>query len=197
MAQEIELKYAATQAQLTRLEAHFGEFTATRMESTYYDTPDRRLSAARITLRCRRENGRGICTVKTPGQGISRGEWECPGEDIHAALPVLCKLGGPALLLQLPRLQPLCGARFTRLSRLLSLPQATVELALDRGVLLGGDRELAFWEVELELKSGSQEALLAFGQTLSREFSLSGQPLSKFRRASLLATQAPGAAENP
>ena len=150
MPKEIELKFAATAEQLKQLQDRFGDFTKTQMETTYYDTPDRQLSAAKITLRRRQENDKSICTVKTPAPGLARGEWEVADTDIAHALPTLCKLGAPQMLLKLPVVMPVCGARFIRLSRLLSLPEAQIELALDQGVLLGGGRELPFGEVELE-----------------------------------------------
>ena len=87
------------------------------------------------------------------------------------------------MLLHLPTLIPVCGAKFTRLSRLLELPDARVELALDRGVLLGGSKEIPFCEVELELKSGSEETLVALANSLAAEFSLKAEPQSKFARA--------------
>ena len=183
MPNEIELKFAATETQLEKLRCHYGDFATTRMETTYYDTPDRQLSAQKITLRRRQENEKTICTVKTPGKGISRGEWECEKADIETALPILCKLGGPEKLLTLPPLIPVCGARFTRLSRLLTLPDAQIELALDRGILLGSGRELPFCEVELELKEGSEESLLALANAIAEEFSLKPEPKSKFQRA--------------
>ena len=183
MAQELELKYAATEAQLQQLQTHYGGFTPITMETTYYDTPGGLLSQSRITLRCRLENGMGVCTVKAPGQGSARGEWETPGTDIAGAIPELCKLGAPQMLLPLPTLIPVCGARFTRLARMLPLSDGEAELALDRGVLLGGGRELPFCEVELELKSGSEAGLTALAEAIAAAFSLTPEPRSKFQRA--------------
>ncbi|MBQ2928577.1 MAG: CYTH domain-containing protein [Oscillospiraceae bacterium] len=183
MPKEIELKFAATQAQLEKLQAHYGGFATTKMETTYYDTPDRQLTQGKITLRRRQENGKSICTVKTPGAGLARGEWEVPDTDITHALPELCKLGAPKMLMELPSLSPVCGASFTRLSRLLTLPDGTAELALDRGVLLGGGRELPFCEVELELRSGSEASLAALANSIAAKFSLTPEPRSKFARA--------------
>ena len=183
MPKEIELKFAATQAQLEKLQAHYGDFAITKMETTYFDTPDRQLSQSRITLRRRQENGKSVCAVKTPGAGLARGEWECESPDIQTALPILCKLGAPKTLLQLPTLIPVCGASFTRLSRLLTLPDAEIELALDRGVLLGGGKELPFCEVELELKAGEEASLAALANSIAAKFSLTPEPRSKFARA--------------
>ena len=69
------------------------------------------------------------------------------------------------------------------MAQLLTYPEFTAELALDSGVLLGGGREIPLWEVELELKSGCQEALCDFAAQLVAEFSLVAEHRSKFRRA--------------
>ena len=68
-------------------------------------------------------------------------------------------------------------------------PGCTAELALDRGVLTGGGRELPLCEAEAELKEGSREALVAFGLLLERSFGLVPERLSKFRRALELAKE--------
>ena len=69
MGREFELKFAATKADLETLQAQFGNFTPITMETTYFDTLDGALSASRITLRRRFENGTSVCTVKTPVSG--------------------------------------------------------------------------------------------------------------------------------
>ena len=62
-----------------------------------------------------------------------------------------------------------------------------MELALDQGVLLGKEQELAFAEVEVELKSGSEAAATAFAEALAARFSLIPEPKSKVQRALELA----------
>ena len=52
-----------------------------------------------------------------------------------------------------------------------------------RGVLLGGDREEAFAEVEVELKSGSRDGAIAYAQALALMHRLEKERGSKFRRA--------------
>ena len=63
----------------------------------------------------------------------------------------------------------------------------TVEIALDQGVLTGRGKAQPLCEVEVELKSGSQEAAVAFAEKLAAEFSLETEQMSKFRRAMILA----------
>ena len=190
MGIEYELKFSAEQAQHQRIRSVLGPMEGCiAMETIYYDTPGRALSARKVTLRRRMENGVPVCTVKTPAGEAGRGEWECQCDDISAGISMLCKLGAPKelLLLTTEGVIPICGARFTRETKLLTGDGFTAELALDTGVLTGGDWEEALCEVELELKSGSREALNAYTESFARQFRLETQPKSKFRRALALA----------
>lgn len=189
MAREYERKFAASAQALAAIEEAWGPFSPITMETTYFDTPDRKLGIRRWTLRQRLENGTSVCAVKIPLADGSRGEWETACPSLMQALPELVRQGAPAALLEMTvsGLRPLCGARFTRLARTLALPQARVELALDRGVLTGGGRELPLWEVEVELKAGDQAQADAFAQDLARQFSLTEESRSKQARAMALA----------
>ena len=185
MGVELELKYKADETALQSINAAFPEPGVTlQMETVYYDTPDGALSARHYTLRKRLENGVSVCTLKTPAKQ-GRNEWETECDNIQDAVPVLCKLGSPEELSSLTQadLVPVCGAKFTRIAKTVQLPDAVVELALDQGVLTGGDKALPFWEVEAELKSGSEAALMVFAQALAQRFSLKPEPKSKFRRS--------------
>ena len=110
---------------------------------------------------------------------------------IETAIPVLCKLGAPEALKELTSsgVEPVCAARFTRLAKNLTAQGCIVELALDRGVLLGGGKELPFAEIEVELKAGSEDAAVAFANSLAKEFDLTAEPASKFKRALALAEE--------
>lgn len=185
MGTEYERKFKADAEKLAAIEAAFpGYFQTVRMETTYFDTPAHSLSARRWTLRRRLENGVSVCTVKIPA-GSARGEWEAEAPSIGEAVPALLALGCPAELgiLVEEGLVPICGARFTRKAATVTLPGGAVELALDRGVLIGGDREIPLWEAEVELKDGSQAVCDAFADELAARFCLEPEPLSKFARA--------------
>lgn len=190
MGREFELKFRATPAQQDAILKDFGDFSPISMETTYYDTPGRSLSARRITLRRRLENGRAVCTLKTPGEGYSRGEWNVEKNKMAAAISELCKLSSVAELKILAQegLYPLCAARFTRQRKTLCLPEFTAELALDSGVLMGAGREIPLWELELELISGSEAALVEYAGKLAAQYGLEPESHSKFRRAMALAT---------
>ena len=189
MGVEFEVKFQATREQLEAIRS--GEPGLERwyaMATTYYDTPEGALSERMFTLRRRRENDRSVCTLKTPEQGLGRREFELDCDNIKEALPELCKLSGVPELEELTeRLEPLCGATFNRIAKSVELPDCTVELALDLGVLTGGSKEEYLCEVEAELKEGSREAVLEYARYLARTYGLVQEKKSKFRRAQLLA----------
>ena len=186
MGIEFELKYRATpQLQQQILGEIPGEDQRFSMQTTYYDTPSASLSARHYTLRRRTENEVSVCTLKVPAENGARGEWEVNCDFIEAAIPMLCKLGCPADLpvLTAEGIDPICGAKFTRIARTVELPDCVVELAIDEGVLMGGGKEIPLCEVEIELKSGSQAVCVAFAQKLAELYRLIPEEKSKFRRA--------------
>ena len=185
MGREFELKFQATKAQYDALQADFSGFQETRMETTYYDSPFRRLSILHWTLRRRMENGVSVCTLKIPSGDGGRGEWEVECGSIMQAVPLLCQAGAPMELMAntVSGVIEVCGARFTRLSLMLATGDGTAELALDEGVLLGGGREIPLMEVELEHKSGSEEETLRLAKYLAARYGLVSETRSKYARA--------------
>lgn len=188
MGREFELKYQATPETIAAIQAKLGEFTPISMETTYFDTEDLALRKRKWTLRRRLENGKSVCTVKTPLPDGSRGEWEVENTDLAAGAEALCAMGAPKEILDYidQGVTPFCGAKYTRLAKTTELPGGSVELALDEGVLLGGGQELPFAEVEVELKSGEDSVASAFAEKLAEEFDLKEQPKSKLARAMAL-----------
>ena len=199
MATELEIKYAVGDLQLLdcmlcdpmiREKMHTGAFRNIQMETTYYDTQDGAFSARKWTYRLRRENERSVITLKTPGSGYARGEWEWEGEYLDEAPEALIAAGAPEALrtlLDAAELTIVCGASFTRIAADLTLEGAQCELCGDIGWLTGGGRREPLCELELELKQGSEEALSAFARALMDTYHLSEQPLSKLQRARALA----------
>ena len=186
MAVEYELKYRATPEILERIKADFpGTYTITEMTTTYYDTPGGDLAKLFWTLRHRREGDRHICTLKTPAgiDGRSEYEWNC--EDIHEAIPHMCRLSGSNALAQLAErgLVKTCGARFIRTARRLIAGSTLTELALDSGVLINGEKEEPFTEVEVELKQGHRQEADIIAFLLSRAYGLEPENKSKFQRS--------------
>jgi len=189
MGREFERKYSATEEQFAALRRDFDGLAETKMETTYYDSPFRRLGVLRWTLRRRMENGTAVCTLKTPAENGARNEWEVQCGNIMQAIPMLCKQGAPMELMAVTvsGVIPVCGAKFTRLSKQVTLEDCVVELALDSGVLTGNGQERALMEVEVECKSGSEEAAAFYAGILAARYGLTPEPKSKFARALALA----------
>ena len=181
MGRELEYKFRLTPEQYARLREEYGPLARTRMETAYYDTPDRALGAGKQTLRRRLENGCPVVTLKTNLPDGSRGEWETNAPTVEAGLAALKAQGAPVP--EAEGLTEICSARFTRLSRLLTIPGGLAELALDRGILAGQREEAPLLEAELELKQGPDEALAAFARDFAAKYGLTEEPQSKFARA--------------
>ncbi len=183
MGIELEYKFAATAQALEKIAGDFAGLRKIEMRTVYYDTADRSLAQKRCTLRLRQENDISVCTLKTPLPDGSRAEWECEAPSIQEGIT---QIPEAAALVQAP-LAEVCGARFIRLAALVPTADGTAELALDKGVLLGGGQEIPLCEVEIEYKSGSYDATLALAQEIAARYGLTPEQKSKFARACALA----------
>lgn len=190
MAVEFEIKFRATPEQQAEVQNMLsGETRQYRMQTAYYDTPDGDLSALKYTLRRRMENEISVCTLKTPAKGLGRNEFEIECDSIETAIPQLCQMSA---LPELPELLAkgviaTCGAVFQRTAITVKRPDCTLEIALDRGILTGGGKELPLCEIEVELKSGTQEAAKNYAKMLQVAYGLTQEKLSKVQRARALA----------
>jgi len=189
MGIEFELKYRATpQVQQALLTAINGTRQQYRMETTYYDTPSNSLSQRYYTLRRRMENDTSVCTLKYPVQDQGRGEFELECDTIEKAIPELGRLSGIDLMtLTQEGVVPVCSAAFDRTAITFTWQDATLEMALDQGVLSGGGQTIPLCEVEIELKEVSREAARQCGAFLAAAYGLIPEARSKFRRALALA----------
>jgi len=192
MGVEFEVKFHTTAEMQAAIRAEIqGPEQEYDMETTYYDAVDGGLSQRYYTLRRRMENGISVCTLKTPNEGEGRGEWEVRCDAIEDAVEELCKLGAPEDLKELTAvgIRQVCGAKFHRIAKTVSLDGGVVELALDQGVLLGGGKEIPLCEVEVELKEGSVEMTRSYALMLAAIYDLIPEKGSKFRRALELAKE--------
>ena len=165
---------------------HLGPCRDIRMETVWYDTEDGALAALGHTLRLRQEDGRGVCTLKGPSDGLSRTERERAAESIGEGAALL--LAGEDLpdgvrAAMTRPLRPVCGARFTRTAARYDDGALAFELSFDQGVLTCGDRQAPLYELELELVSGTEGALRAFGEHLAAVYCLPLCAVGKKRRA--------------
>lgn len=195
MSQEIELKLALGPDGPSALRRHpllaALPVRVSHLGNTYFDTPDGALERARMALRLRRVDGRVLQTVKTRGQGggglSTRGEWEWevpgPGLDLQglAGLPPAA-LGDEVLA----RLAPRFTTDFRRETREVAHAGSRIELALDEGEILAGERRVAIRELELELKAGTPDALWSLAEALAESVPLRPSDTSKAARGGAL-----------
>jgi inorganic triphosphatase YgiF len=166
--------------------------------STYYDTPEGHIRKAGYSLRIRRKGRRYIQTLKAKGidaGGFSaRAEWEqrISGPDLDmdalAATPVESLLARKKVR---ARLGVVSETRVDRTTWLLRRDGTTIELILDVGEIVAGDRSEPVCEIELELKRGSRAALFSFAQEIGREITLRMGVMSKSERGQMLAAKRP------
>ena len=169
------------------------------LHNTYYDTPDHALLRQGAVLRVRevRRGGKTLWlqTLKTsdrPASAMSRrGEWEAPlpGPALSAALLHDTPWGvlDPDGRL-FGQLQACFSTRFTRRRWLCHRPDGSaIELALDIGAIVSGDRSLPIQELELELKAGPAQALLGLARELAADLPCIPATQSKSERGYALA----------
>jgi inorganic triphosphatase YgiF len=174
---ETELKLSLNEADLPRLLTHPLLATGVDMQrllNTYFDTPELALQQHRMAVRERLAGDQWLLTVKTAGQsenGLSRRqEWE--GPTTPGALQFDTLVDDVTLATELmalrPSLKALFCTDFERQRWVIPHAGAQIEVALDQGRihLPGTDLSEPLLELELELLSGPEEALLALAELL-------------------------------
>ncbi|WP_407118676.1 CHAD domain-containing protein [Bradyrhizobium sp. LMG 9283] len=172
--------------------------TRKRLKSVYYDTPERALRRAGLSLRVRQSGTRFVQTVKTDAADdpLRRGEWEASvaslAPDPALALPFIPeKLHGH---LGAQPLEAVFTADIHRHTRIVDLPSGTVEIAFDQGELTAGGKSLPVSEIELELKSGSASTIYEIALRLAEHGKMKPSIRSKSARGfDLAADKAPSA----
>jgi len=174
---ETELKLSLSTTELPHLLAHPLLATGADMQrllNSYFDTPDLALQQRRMAVRERLAGEQWLLTVKTAGQsqnGLSRRqEWE--GPTTPGALQFDTLVDDAALAQDLmglrPNLRALFCTDFERQRCVITHAGAKIEVALDQGRIHvpGTDLSEPLLELELELLSGPEEALMALADVL-------------------------------
>ncbi|CAD5373789.1 Adenylate cyclase [Rubrivivax sp. A210] len=180
---ETELKFQVPARRSAALHQAVATATArtTRLQAVYCDTPDRRLAAAGLALRLRKEGRVWMQTLKGRGDGLAvRLEHEVR-VGVRAAQPPLDPqrhAGTPvgeallAVLAEAPPLEAVYRTDIRRLHRLVRSGGALIEIAHDRGEIIAGERRLAVDEIEFELVSGDSATLPALAARWAARFGL-------------------------
>ncbi|NUB24529.1 CYTH and CHAD domain-containing protein [Azospirillum brasilense] len=200
---ETELKLAVRAEDMAKLRScpavasrAKGKAGTKTLESTYYDTADRRLAGRLVTLRVRKVGNQFLQTVKgAPERGeLGRAEWEHPvagpAPDLSAiesqeALDLLGSVGAAEL-------QPLFTTLIQRTVRVVTMGEgetaSRIEVAFDSGEIRSPDgASIPVSEVELELLEGSAAALYDLALELAQAAPLRLDPRTKAERGYALA----------
>lgn len=202
MTEEVELKLSLTPEALAALAktlrprgVRFGK--ARTMATTYYDTAKGTLAGKGVFLRIREADGTFEQSVKTLGSGgvlARRGEWNWAVASAKPDLDLAATTGIKALERRAKKggLVPLFTSEITRRIAIVKLEGATLELALDEGVVRAGRRTVALRELEIEVKSGDPAAVYALARDLAGMPGVTIGFATKASRGLALAAKTPG-----
>ena len=204
---EAELKFMIPRRKFGALKAEMrlGTVRRRRLLAIYYDTVDGRLAASNVSVRLRREGRRWVQTAKVQtSDSLRRLEHnvvlavprtlEVPALDLGlhdgtpAGLAISEALGthgdGAAQAALVERFR----TDVSRLTRVEQFEGACVELALDSGQIVAGNRSSPVCEFEMELKSGPVPGLFQLAVDWADRHGLWLSSVSKAGRGMRLAT---------
>ena len=191
MAREIELKLSLPADEQRRflrsnLLQHASSRSSERLVNIYYDTPDLALHCNGIALRLRQSRRRWLQTVKCAGishGGLSsRPEWETPygGQfdftciDDSATRKLLDRFKS--------RLVPVFETNFLRTTWKVQEADTALIVALDRGTIVANSKPETISELEIEIDTGSVDAIFSLADHLAAAFTLTPGSRSKAER---------------
>ena len=164
---EFELKFEIPQGSLQRVATALkdGQTLRERLQARYFDTEDGALAQNGLVVRVRKEGRRWVQTAKGPTSGpLERLEHNVnlprqakgasPEVDLgrHAGTPVGNAIA-KALNLKpgedFPVLLPLYETDIQRVTRVVAVNGSSVEIALDQGRIVSGNKSLPICELEV------------------------------------------------
>ncbi|MFS2221123.1 inorganic triphosphatase [Pantoea sp. B65] len=209
MTIEIELKFIVLPEAATKLATQLAGWPhqhtpALALTNIYFETADNQLRRWDMGLRIRGCGERYEMTLKTAGQSIG-GLHQRPEYNIDLAQPELnlqllpadvWPAGCDVAALQ-QQLSALFSTHFQREKWLVSYHNSEIEVAFDQGEITAAELSEPLYEIELELKSGERNDLLAFAAELAKMGGLRLGSLSKAARGYALAQGKPQQALRP
>ena len=210
---EFELKLEIPDERREGVVAAFGKARSQRLRARYFDTADGRLARAGMVVRVRKEGSSWVQTGKASGDSALRRlehnvplppmpAGEAPAVDLsrHAATPLGARIR-KALGLRnaddFPALMAVFETNVLRRMRIAKSGDSVIEIALDQGVVLAGERHLPLYELEFELKDGRPEDAVRLARTWCVRHGLFLSSISKSQKGKRLASQAGNAAAAP
>ena len=198
MSNEIEIKLAVSDQAFNELQEHLKNFTCLVhkkqfLSNTYYDYPDHFLAKRKMGLRIRQEDQELTLTLKTNGEVVgglhSRPEYNLPLTEKETPTNAQLRELYPFEQLPSSTLQPIFSTDFNRTFWLVEFQQSKIEVAFDQGKIIAGESEQPICEIEFELKSGNEQDLFDFVETLPFERDIYFSSASKAKRGDLLGSK--------
>lgn len=199
MTVEIELKFIATPEAVAALPQQLAAWphlhSAPRMlTSIYFETANNYLRGQDMGLRIRGFDNSYEMTIKTASKEAG-GLHQRPEYNVAIVAPKLVLEQFPANIWPVgcdlkalqQALQPLFRTDFLREKWVVTYGKSEIEIGLDQGEIRAGELSEALCEVELELKQGNKEDLLALANALAEHGGLRQGSLSKAARGYYLA----------
>jgi len=147
-----------------------------RLNTVYFDTPDKWLAEHGMALRVRRIGKKRVQTLKAPAAGPSGLQsYQELESEIGQDRPQLLAVADLKLRRRLerakiwPRLRPVFETRFHRSAFAIERDGAAIELAIDQGDIVALGRRAPIAEIELEIKSGKPGILFELAESLALE----------------------------
>jgi inorganic triphosphatase YgiF len=178
MSVETELKFRVPRDSVQALDdlpipsSTRSEQSEADLVSTYFDTAKHKLKRNGLTLRVRQTGQRHVQTIKAANPAhFGRGEWETEVEDGH---PDLHKVAGTPLERLTSKklrhkLKPVFKTSVHRIIVPVHTRTSEIELAIDRGSIVAGQRSRDIEEIELELKHGRSADLFRLAKTMEQK----------------------------
>ena len=172
------------------------------LHNIYFDTPGQFLRQQHIALRLRRVDNpakrQWLQTLKTADSSASalsqRGEWEMPVRGARLSARALQETPWTGIDPQGTVFAALAPAFVTTFERTVWLVRrrnrSVVEVALDIGQIVAGDRRAPICELELELKAGPPTALFDLARQIAEKICVLPASASKAERGYALAQDA-------
>lgn len=194
MTIEIEVKFIANAAAVASLPSWLAAWphhhsAGETLTNTYFETADNQLRRWDMGLRIRGVGDSYEMTLKGKGDSIGglhqRAEYNVPlakPELDIARLPADIWPENTDVAALQAQLSALFSTHFVREKWVITYRQSEIEVAFDRGEVTAGALTEALHEVELELKSGQRDDLLAFAAALAQHDGLRLGSLSKAAR---------------
>ena len=165
------------------------------MEGAYFDTESRVLKKNNVALRVRCEGAICFATLKWGGNKVAQGLHEHQEVNIPVDTDS-CFIAPPvdifeesidgknmSELLAGESLEILFETIVTRRRAKIRFGQSVMELAIDEGRVIAGDKEAPISEIEIELYAGELGDILELTAIISEKYGLEPENRSKYARA--------------